>query len=314
MSACSRCGTTVGPDETVCGECRSVPGESGEDGSSNGPGRESPHERYSGEAFAIRYPLARGRRVVALFALLLAGSVFVVPLLALLGHTYRVGRAAALGRTRPPGFGDWPRLVGDGARLLVVAAPFFVGLWVASVGVEIPARAVGRLRLPAGAVLAVNVLVWTVPMAAVVAYLGTGAVTDAGLWTRVRSLLGSTDYWKGALWWLVVPVILFVLVIVGLYVLFLGGIVGVVAVSALDLSVVPRLSTAVGGVSGFDLLVWGLAAVFAVALSQLVVATGAYCGYLYHEAAERGVVPPATEDHRGTVERREDGRNARVTN
>jgi hypothetical protein len=114
----------------------------------------------------------------------------------------------------------------EGALKDVLAGVDLGGL-AGRVGIEIPARAVGGLRSPAGAVLAVNVLVWTVPMAAVVAYLGTGAVTDAGLWTRVRSLLDSTDYWKGALWWLVVP---------------------------------------------------------------------------------------ATEDHRGTVERREDGRNARVTN
>ncbi|MFB6250843.1 MAG: DUF4013 domain-containing protein [Halobellus sp.] len=316
MAACSQCGGPVGTDGTYCRECRTAADRSDDAGtaSTGEDGTELPHDRYSREVFALRYPLAKGPRVVVVNTVLLAGSVFVVPLLALWGYAYRVGRAAALGRSHPPGYGDPRGLVGDGARLLVVGTPFVVvaaasvrvkpslvpvglGPLAGRAGAWMPGHVAGGLGSP-GVTVVLDVVLWAIPMAAVVVYLGTGRVTDARFRSRLRSLLGSKLYWKGTLGfgWLVL--ILVLLVGFGLVGAMLAGGIVWVAVARSGLALPAQLATVADSVpAGIGPVAVVIATACAVGLASLLPATGAYCGYLYHEAAGKGVVPPAT----GTV-------------
>lgn len=158
-----------------------------------------PQDRKDGVEFALTYPVSNGWGATLVSGVLLLTGFLLVPFLALAGYSYRVGRAAALGREEPPGYGNWGGLIVDGLRFTVVGLVLAVGfglLW-ALVFVLIETS-------PWFALLVVPmylVAIYALP-AFVAAFLGTGSVTRAFTGGEAATLLGSGYYAKSVLFWL----------------------------------------------------------------------------------------------------------------
>ena len=303
MPRCSSCGEWVEEDQRFCGYCGlKIPDEtggsrwdqpdvgSGETGpSSDGDkhrtgeprGTEdiAPPKRESVLGFVLGHPLGRGRRPVLVSAALFLGGVLVLPALLLAGYSYRVGRGVVLGEDKPPEYDDWGRLLMDGTRLvIVVSLPTL--LW--TLGTVLLLSVVAFL-LPVsdGVVTAVGALsgaglLWFLG-AYVVAFVGNDSVVSTFRGGRAHSVRSDPSYIGHWLLSVVLTVaVLFVaLLVVGPALVVLGGDGGSPVALALA---VPTL----GGLA----LVFGFAIL--VGLS--------HAGYIYHRAADRGVVPPAAEN------------------
>lgn len=104
--------------------------------------------------FAWYFPRVDGWRSILIASALVLTGFLVVPLLVVLGYSYRVGRAAALGRASPPPFEDWQDLLVDGLRFSV-------------------------LVVPAAVLFVIPLLGPYVALAVIAAYMGSGSLTDA---------------------------------------------------------------------------------------------------------------------------------------
>lgn len=129
---------------------------------------ESFYEMYNYN-FAWYFTKTQGWRMALKATALLLGSFVLAPLFVLLGYTYRVGRAAALGEESPPPLEDWKPLMDDGAR-------FFVG------------------GLPAILLLLIPIVGTYMGLALLTAYIGTDSATDPATYRRALRLMFSIYY------------------------------------------------------------------------------------------------------------------------
>jgi hypothetical protein len=299
MPRCSSCGEWVEEDQRFCGYCglkipdetdgsrwdqpdvaseeTETPDEGGERRTDAGRASDdlAPPKRESVLEFVLGHPLRRGHRPVLVSAALLLGGVLVLPALLLAGYSYRVGRGVVLEEERPPEYGNWGRLLMDGIRLvIVVSLPTL--LWtlgtVLLLGVVVFLLPVSDRLVPLVSALSGVGLLWFLG-AYVVAFVGNDSVVSTFLGGRARTVRADPSYLGH---WLLVVVLTVVTLVAALLVagpalLVLAADVGSPALLVLA---VPTLG--------------GLALVFGFAV--LVGLT--YAGYIYHGAADRGVVPP----------------------
>ena len=250
MTYCPECGEELSETAEFCNSCgAALSQDAGESGGTAPQATEQEgggllQDRKAGYDFAIYYPKERGWKPVLISAVLLVGSIVIVPLLALLGYSYRTGRAAATGTPEPPAYGDWGGLVVDGIRWFVVALIPAL-LWVIPLGIA------GAIS-PVLGIVASLATYWFVG-AFLTAFIGTTSVKEALTDGRAWSLLKSEYYLKA---WLG-----FVLFIVGMWILTMF--------SAL-LILGPLFMT-----------------------GYLIVAIGAYWGYVHYQAVQKGIIPRA---------------------
>lgn len=216
-----------------------------------GSAEERPHDDKHGFGMALSYPKADGWGPALLSGLLLIGSFLVFPAVMLVGYGYRVSRAAVLGRSKPPEYGDWGGLFVDGLRFIAVYTVIAAGFLVAALVVFAARPLFGILF---GIVL--YFVFMYVQNAFLAAFVASDSVADAFLDGRAVSLLTSSYYVKASLWGF--------------------------ALSITFNSIINILILTVIG--------WIWAAAYAV------LAYGAYWGYVYHQAVEKGIVPPPVED------------------
>ncbi|ELZ90132.1 hypothetical protein C440_17046 [Haloferax mucosum ATCC BAA-1512] len=157
----------------------------------------------------ISYPLAGesalGRIVIG--SLLVAGSIFIIPLFLMFGYLVRVLEATANGDPEPPAFDDWGKMLSDGVKGTVVTVvygliPFAliavsagIGMGGAGSGNEAAAGVLGGIGV-LGMLLsfiALFILYYLVPAAltnmAVEGNLGAAFDVD-----RLKEVLLSVDY------------------------------------------------------------------------------------------------------------------------
>jgi len=299
MPRCSSCGEWVEEDQRFCGYCglkipeetdgsrwdqpdvaseeTETPDEGGEGRTDAGRASDglAPPKRGSVLEFVLGYPLRRGRRPVLVSAALLLGSVLVLPALLLAGYSYRLGRGVVLEAEQPPEYGNWGQLLMDGTRLIIVVSlPTLLWtlgtVFLLSVVVfllPVSGRFVALVSALSGAGL-----LWFLG-AYVVAFVGNDSVVSTFLGGRARTVRTDPSYLGH---WLLVVVLTVVALVAALLV---AGPVLLVLAADVGLPVVLVLAVPTLG---------GLALVFGVAM--LVGLT--YAGYIYHGAANRGVVPP----------------------
>jgi hypothetical protein len=302
MPRCTTCGEWVDEDERFCDSCgvrisedaggtrwktRATDADDIDHGRST---RESPQghtdpTRAANEAvappkresilqFVLRHPLRRGRRPVLVSAALLVGGILVIPALLLAGYSYRVGRSVVLEEEQPPAYTDLGRLAMDGIRLVIVVSlptllwtlGTLVILGILLVGVP----ASGRL-VPLVTALSAAGLLWFAG-AYVVAFVGSNSVVGAFRDGRAGELRSDPAFLRN---WLFV-VVLSAVVLVAL---------SVASVPVVVLSSAGVPTPVVWGLSGLSLAGAGLV----LAYAGLVGVT--HAGYVYHGAADRGVVP-----------------------
>lgn len=221
-------------------------------------GEELPQDSQSGIDFAFDYPKRDGWKPAILSGLLLFGSFLILPGLILVGYGYRVSRAAALGQPFPPKYEDWEGLLVDGLRFLAVLT--VIGI-VVLVLVTVLGAAAGQAPEGSAGVFAVILLLLYLLLLYVVpayltAFVGSDDVVGAFTDGRAIDLVTSGYYFKAMLFAILLRIVLNIL-------MYFSAI------------------TIVGPifVGGF-----------------MVPAFGAFWGYVYYQAAERGIVPPPAED------------------
>lgn len=198
---------------------------------------------------SLRYPLNSDDRVATLLigGLLLVLSVLILPAFVVQGYLVRVLRSAAGGETEAPSFTGWGGLFVDGLKFLVINLVVGLVIAIPFVGVSAVvfggATAVGDAGGGTGAALTlVGVLLFAVAtlFAIVVAYFlpamfanfavegRLGAAFDL---STVKSIAFTTDYLVAVLLAVVLGGVinaigsLFVLVLVGVPILFYGQVV-----------------------------------------------------------------------------------------
>lgn len=224
--------------------------------SDSGPSRiDIPDDLFEKDtfAFSFKYPISRGYKSLGIGALLILASIFLFPILFLLGYSYRLGRAAALGSPRPPTYDDWWGLLVDGFRLLVTFVIFFV-----------PVGIVYAVLLAAG--IDSLAILWyfaaaLVSTAIYPTFFGTGSVSGTFRDLEFLRFVATADYWIGYAY--------MIGVLIALYVGF------IVVMLAL-------LITLVG------ILLW--IPLFLVFYPAILYVQAALWGRIYHDAAEEGVV------------------------
>jgi hypothetical protein len=195
-------------------------------------------------SFAFEFPRRRGWKPLLIGGGLFLISFLIVPYFLILGYSYRVGRAAAIGHNEPPAFGDWGGLAFDGLRMfalvLILGIPAtilqLVGAQISPILGIVLSLAVG-LALPAFQV----------------AFLGSGSITGALTDGRATSILFTTYYLKALL--------LSILLGIATTLLFLLSIITIVG--------------------------WLFVLAFVVFVAQ------AFWGYVYFQAAQKGIVSRA---------------------
>lgn len=220
MGYCPACGEQVTETDDFCNSCGSGLGRSeadtvtettGEGPDAVAEGQGILQDRKKGYDFAAYYPKERGWKPVLISALLLLGSVLIIPAFILLGYSYRVGRAAATGQAEPPAYGDWGGLLFDGLRMMVVVFIPTI-LWAFVLGF------VSALDPTLGLIAGVTTY-WFVG-AFLTSFMGNGSVRDTFTDGRVTSLLTSTFFLKA---WLG-----FVLFIIGMWLIMAISIITIV--------------------------------------------------------------------------------------
>jgi len=196
-------------------------------------------------SFAFDFPRRRGYKPLLIGGGLFLLSFLIVPYFLILGYSYRVGRAAAIGHSEPPAFSDWGGLAFDGLRL------FAFGIILG-----IPA---GILQLVGAQITPVLGIVLSLAIGLVfpafqVAFLGSGSITDALTDGSALSIIPTGFYVKSLL-----------------------------------LSIVMGIATSILFVlSIITIIGWLFVLAFIVFVAQ------AFWGYVYFQAAQKGIVPRAT--------------------
>lgn len=302
MPRCTACGTWADDDERFCDQCGlKLPDDATGDrwSRATGQGEDSNREHDPSEVrrrarerklstddslpppkrepaleFLLRHPLRRGRRPLLVSAVLLLGSVLVVPALLLAGYSYRLGRSVVLEAEKPPRYSDLGRLVMDGIRLVIVVSLPTI-LWTVGtlllLGLLLVVLPVSGVLVPLATVLSAAGLLWF-GGTFVVAFVGSDSVVGAFTDDRARAVRSDPAYLRS---WLLVVVLAVVLLV------------------ALTVVVGPMFVLLAVGVP--SVLVLGLSPVFlggcALLLAYAVLVGVTHAGYVYHGAADRGVVP-----------------------
>jgi hypothetical protein len=206
--------------------------------------------------FAFGYPVRDSWKPLLLSSVLILFSFLLIPGLIVAGYGFRVARAAALGRPNPPKFDDWGGFIFDGLRLLAVTLIPGLALMLI-VGVGL----LGALATDALAVLVLLLIVAYVALlyaiyAFMTAFVGSNSVIGAFTDGRATSLLASGHYLKSVLLFIVFNIALSILISIA-SITFVGIFIG----------------------AAFQ-----------------IIAFGAFWGYVYYRAVEKGIVPPATPD------------------
>lgn len=303
MPRCQSCGAWTDDDEGFCDQCgvrvpdtpdgarwekATIEGDSG----GQEPGRtETRQERGRSTRgdlplpkreqileFVLGHPLRRGRRPVLVSAVLLLGSVLVIPALVLAGYSYRLGRSVVFEEEQPPEYNDIGHLVMDGVRLvIVVSLPTL--LWLLGTlmltGILLLVLPVAGGLVPLIVVLSGAMLLWFAG-AFVAAFIGSDSVIGAFTNGHARTLRSNPGYLRS---WLLVVLLSVVLTV------------------ALALTVGPFFVLLAAGVPSLLVLLLSplfLAATGLVLAYALLVGT-TLAGYVYYVAADRDVVPAPEE-------------------
>ena len=153
-------------------------------------GEELLQDRTRGFDFATYYGKQRGWKPILIGALLLLGSVLIIPALILFGYSYRVGRSAATGKPTPPAYGNWGGLAVDGLRWFIVTfVSAFIWLLVAGLLYTID---------PVLGIIAGVATYWFVG-AFLTAFIGNGSVIGAFTDGRALRLFPSAFFLKTCL-------------------------------------------------------------------------------------------------------------------
>lgn len=245
MPTCPECGSKVDPSDRVCPECNHAldaaaideppvaeptadeanerQGDESEGAESQGTKRidvpANPHELDVFE-FSFKYPLANGYKPIALAGLLLLGFFLILPLLMFVGYQYRVGRAAAIGRSSPPTLTDFWGLLADGFRFLVA-----IGIGALVVGIVFA----GLLLADLGTVAFAWYTVATFALTAITpVFYGTGSVRGVYANGRFVRFLATVKFWIGFAYQLGISMVLYIGFFVITIVLFIT-VVGILA-------------------------------------------------------------------------------------
>lgn len=307
MPRCEGCGEWVDTDERFCPHCSvKISREAGADRwdaiddtdperdldqeetrrrvrarerERSGGGEPVPQNREPAFEFVLRHPLRRGRRPLLVSAVLFLGSVLVVPALLLAGYSYRLGRTVVFEERQPPEYDDPGKLIIDGTRLVIVSSLPTL-LWGLATMLVLGAALV---VVPAAEGLGSFVvlvsaagLLWFAGTY-IVAFVGNDSVVEAFTDGRARVLRTAGIFLKGWLLMLVFAVVVLVGLTVAVSPLYLSLAVG--APLPVVLVVSPVALAGVGLVVGYAVLVGAT-----------------YAGYVYYEAADRGVVSPPEEN------------------
>jgi hypothetical protein len=196
-------------------------------------------------SFAFEFPRRQGWKPILIGGGLVFLSFLILPIFLVLGYSYRVGRAAAIGHSEPPAFSDWGGLFFDGLRL------FAFGIILG-----IPATILQFIGAQITPILGIvlSLVIGLVFPAFQVAFLGSGSITDAFTDGSAISII-STGYYVKAL------------------------LLGIVLVIATSILFVLSIITIIG---------WLFVYAFVLYVAQ------AFWGYVYFQAAQKGIVPRAT--------------------
>lgn len=212
--------------------------------------------------FSFSFPKQNGWMPVLISTVLALFSFLIVPAILLAGYGFRVARWAAADQAQPPTYSDWGGLVVDGVRfgLLSVLTGFgFFLIYVLTFGGVFGATAVGD---PTGElfvlILPLFVLgyvgIFVLVNAVMTVFVGNDSLVGAFTDGRLISLLKSWYFYKAFVFFVALNIIFQMLFFVSIL-----TIVGPLVVNA-----------------------------------YMILAFGAYWGYVYREAASRSIVPPAT--------------------
>jgi len=210
--------------------------------------------------FGFGYPVRDGWKPLLLSSVMVLLSFLLIPLAIVAGYGFRVARAAALGRPNPPKFNDWGGFIFDGLRLLAVT--LIPGLaWILLIGVGFGVAFAADSLVVLALLFAVSYVVLLYAVYAfMTAFVGSNSVVGAFTDGRAISLLTSVYYLKSVL----------------LFIVF-----------NIALSIVLTLAS------------FTLVGVFIGAAFQIL-ALGAFWGYVYYQAVEKGIVPRAEPDSRSS--------------
>lgn len=223
------------------------------------PGRAQnmvPQETNGVFDFAIGYPKRDGWTPAILSSVMLLLGIFIVPLFIAIGYGFRVARAAALGRPFPPAFEDWGGLLYDGLRFIGVS--LLAGLiWALIAGMVIGGLIVAGTEAGAGVAFLFFYFAASWFIAAFqTAFIGANSVPSAITDGRALSLLTSGYYVKAWLLTIVLGIIFNIIFAISIF-----TIIGPIFVA------------------GYMFLAWG-----------------AFWGYIYYRATQKGIVKPPVED------------------
>jgi|APHM01.1.fsa_nt_gi hypothetical protein len=215
-------------------------------------------QRSSGALdFTIGYPKRDGWTPVLISVLLTLGSFLILPLLPLLGYTYRVGRNAALGRPNPPQYGDWGGLFVDGLRYVALALAVGIGVVVGVFGLALVLGSISDV-LGAFAFFAGYLGAFYVGAAILTAFIGGNSVIGAFTDGRAVQLLKSPYFMKATLIYIGIALVFNIVILVSII-----TIIGPLILNA-----------------------------------YFILSFGAYLGYVYFQAAEKGIVAPPADSQR----------------
>lgn len=262
---CESCGEAIKQIAEVCPHCgvrnQSTGASAGSGatvGTSNSGGGD-PHDDGIFE-FALKYPMSNDLGPLVFGSLMMLLSVFVLPMLALYGYAYRVGRAAARGDDSVPDFDDWGALMKNGLLYVVALLPFTIALMVgfaALFGIASqldPGPVLYGLVLVGGLLLLVASYVGG---AIVPTFVATGSVTETYKDLRFVKIAFSKDFLVGFLVLMVLNSIISTAVSVVVMVLFFS-VVGILLLIPLSIGFLPLsvyltyLTTALWGYVAWD--------------------------------------------------------------
>lgn len=222
MAYCPEC-DEIREDGRFCPECGSELVESAEEAESTDPVTASDSTDTDSAAiqtdyfeqdmieFLFKYPLARGKTVVAYWAILVLFGFLIIPAIILYGYAYRIGRSAATKQPLPPQFTDWIGLLKDGLLLIVAILPAMIAVVIVSLiplilGVALDSAGLAALALPVYLV-GIYFAVATIPT-----FLATGSVSATYSGGRFLSIAMTKTYLKS--------VVFIILTLIGLQIIF----------------------------------------------------------------------------------------------
>lgn len=262
MPTCPECGFQVDESDQFCTNCGqsledvSFEADDGSPDEPQGTDRiEVPADPFEMDVFefSFKYPLANGYTPILIGLLLTVLGFLVIPYFMFFGYTYRVGRAAALGKASPPEIGDYWGLLADGFRLFVAFGILVVPAMIAYLALFLLEQYVLAMLIYVPAILVASAIV---PI-----FYGTGSVRGVYGDFRFLRFLATSNFWIGLAYQLGIGFLAYIALIVGSLILLIT-IVGIPVALAL----------------------WMVFPVYFALLQA------ALWGRIYHDAAEAGAV------------------------